>query len=113
MHIPNFINAAYVCAGLFVLALWDLKGQQKALVKIQGAGVISLTNAGSDNQDMDQSQEGEGMAPTKKSAAEDVDTEEILQALKEKMAELLKDIRLLIEALEWIESRWQNVTPWM
>jgi hypothetical protein len=113
MHIPNFINAAYVCAGLFLLALWDLKGQQKALVKIQRAGVITLASAVNVNQDKDQVQECEGGEPEKKGAAEDVDTEEILQALKEKMAELLKDIRLLIEALEWVESRWQNVTPWM
>ncbi|TEB38197.1 hypothetical protein FA13DRAFT_1725843 [Coprinellus micaceus] len=113
MHIPNFINAAYVCAGLFLLALWDLKGQQKALVKIQRAGVITLASAVNVNQDKDQVQESEGGEPEKKGAAEDVDTEEILQALKEKMAELLKDIRLLIEALEWVESRWQNVTPWI
>lgn len=109
MHIPNFFNAAYVCAGVFLLALWDLKGQQKALVKIHGAGVIST----SDRLGEGGSREGETTSPAKQDAAEDLDTEQILHSLKEKMEELLVDIRLLIEALEWLEPRWQGISPWM
>lgn len=109
MHIPNFFNAAYVCAGVFLLALWDLKGQQKALVKIQGAGVINPGDGQSDGG----SQERDATSPSKQGMAEDLDTDQVLRSLKEKMAELLVDIRLLIEALEWLEPRWPGVSPWM
>ncbi|KAF6761218.1 fungal-specific transcription factor domain-containing protein [Ephemerocybe angulata] len=104
-HIPNFVNAAYVCAGLFLLALWDLKGQQKALLKLQGAGVVSSAN----------SSNGDGMEKDGRDRNvpedEDIDTNQVLQTLKEKMEDLLSDIHILIEALQWAEPRWQFVGP--
>lgn len=111
MHIPNFYNAAYVCAGVFLLAFWDLKGQQKALVKIQSAGIISADD--DDGQGGGGSREKEPNSSSKQESAEESNTEQVLHSLKKKMAELVADIRLLIEALEWLEPRWQCVSPWM
>ncbi|KAJ2931483.1 hypothetical protein H1R20_g5624, partial [Candolleomyces eurysporus] len=95
VHIPAFVNAAYTCAGLLLLALWDLKGQQKTLAKFQDAGVVDIE-------------------ATRSTAGIDVeggDIRTVLLSFKEKMEELLADIHLLIEALEWVKPRWEFVGP--
>jgi hypothetical protein len=95
IHVPNFVNAAYTCAGLFLLALWDLKGQQKTLAKFQDAGVVDIEAARS----------------TAGFDVEDGDIHTVLLSFKEKMEELLTDIHILIEALEWVRPRWEFVGP--
>jgi len=120
IHIPNFVHAAYLSAGLFLLAFWDLKGQQKAVVKIQSAGVINSANgdllekgdaSGLDPPDSEGHQESPSTAPPPWMADDGLDPEQVLQTLKAKMAELLRDIRVLLSALEWVEPRWQFVSP--
>jgi hypothetical protein len=93
IHIPGFVNTAFTCAGVLLLAVWDLKAQQKVLIKVKQAGVISSP------------QEGGLGDPSTTGADEKVDG--LLLALNEKMEGLVADAKMLLSAIEWVQDRWE------
>ncbi|EAU91787.2 hypothetical protein CC1G_04555 [Coprinopsis cinerea okayama7 len=93
IHIPGFVNTAFTCAGVLLLAVWDLKAQQKVLIKVKQAGVISSP------------QEGGLGDPSTTGADEKVDG--LLLALNEKMEGLAADAKMLLSAIEWVQDRWE------
>jgi hypothetical protein len=94
--IPALIHAACIPAATLILALWDLKAQQKVLVKIQSAGIIDLEGKAQDDVD-------------RKSPQSDANPEGLLVALEQKMRQLASEVTMLLDALEWVRPRWECV----
>ncbi|KAH6910364.1 fungal-specific transcription factor domain-containing protein [Coprinopsis sp. MPI-PUGE-AT-0042] len=93
--VPALIHALYIPAATLILALWDLKAQQKVLIKVQSAGIIDHAKAsnGADKGD----------------PHSDAHPEELLIALEKKMRQLVSEVTVLLDALEWVRPRWECV----
>ncbi|TFK25684.1 hypothetical protein FA15DRAFT_638902 [Coprinopsis marcescibilis] len=103
VHAQSYINAAFTCAGTLILALWDLKAQQRVLIKVKHAGVVI-------NPDKERSMETGEDAGTEGGLGvpeEEATTDALLLSLKLKMDELVLDLKILVEALEWMKGRWE------